>query len=62
VKSHHEKGGHPTDWFSESPVIPDAHWSRFSPELTVCLISKISGAKGGVCNTCVIAEAHVLKP
>lgn len=36
VKSHHEKGGHPTDWFSERPVIPDAHSSRVSPESNVC--------------------------
>src|SRR6185312_7186819 len=48
MKGHHEKGGHPTDWFLKRPVIPDAHSVVFSP-IKCCAISKLSGAETPVC-------------
>lgn len=61
VKSHHEKGGHPTDGFLERPVIPDAHSSCVSPESKIyVLISKLSGTGELVCNSCVIAGRRLL--
>src|SRR6185437_12519967 len=61
MESHHEKSGHPADWFLKSSIVSEAHVAG-SPSFQINVrISKVSGKKVFVCNTCVI-NAPVFAP